>query len=315
MAKVDGLQEVTEASSDAMVAQLFELGWFDVEFTMYGCAYLEDGKVFYKASPAEQDIYAFIEKSANKSIFPSNVMEYTVECPVPSGMKQMIAQDVKVDLGKQLREAFPQEFLELLYELGVEATNNTCAEQLWEEADQLEGKFDENLLRLFEDKVHFVHSCRHLNEAEYKKLLAWIAEERKNMEDSAICKDIFEKTMYGIAYEENGKIKHIENARLGYVYRKAHLFERQGKFVTPVFYQTYWYNYKYRLPDVLEDFHKELLEECGEAYRNEVKAIKHSGSGLTLDRFNEAMAEVKEKYGNAAAETLTRYGYRWGVLK
>ena len=29
------------------VGKKAELGWFDVEFTMYGCAYLNDGKMYY----------------------------------------------------------------------------------------------------------------------------------------------------------------------------------------------------------------------------------------------------------------------------
>ena len=43
-----------------------ELGWFDVEFTMYGCAYLDihDNKMRYKVSSREEDIYDFIEKSS-----------------------------------------------------------------------------------------------------------------------------------------------------------------------------------------------------------------------------------------------------------
>ena len=42
------------------VGKMAELGYFDVEFTMYGCAYLECGKRYYKVSPEAADIYQFI---------------------------------------------------------------------------------------------------------------------------------------------------------------------------------------------------------------------------------------------------------------
>ena len=64
------------------------LGYFDVEFTMYGCAYW-DGERKYKISPNKEDIYRFIEEANLKEIYPSNVMQYTERCPVPSGMKEI----------------------------------------------------------------------------------------------------------------------------------------------------------------------------------------------------------------------------------
>ena len=297
------------------VGKKAELGWFDVEFTMYGCAYMNEGKMFYKVSSEAQDIYDFIEASSQQGIYPSNILSFTEKCPVPSGMKQLIAQDVKVDLGKKLRDTFPQEFFEILYGLADEAVNNTAAELLWNEAEQLEGVFEEELLRYFEELVNYAYGCCHVNKYEYDKLMGWIAEERKNMDDDFISKDIFEKTMYGIAYEEDGQVKFMENAQRAYIYEKSYALEQEGVFVTPVFCQTFWYNYVYRLPDVIKDFKKKLRSQCDEAYRDKIKAIKHGGSAVSVERFNEVLAEVTEKFGDTAAETLVRYGYRWGILK
>lgn len=68
------------------VGKMAELGYFDVEFTMYGCAYLEDGKRYYKVSPDAADIYRFIERANLRKILPSNVLQYTKKCAVPAGM-------------------------------------------------------------------------------------------------------------------------------------------------------------------------------------------------------------------------------------
>ena len=94
------------------VGEKAELGYFDTEFTMYGCAFLnpQDGKMYYKVSSLAEDIYDFIEMSAQKKIYPSNVMTYTRKVPVPSGMKELIARDVKQELAQKLRSVYPKEF-------------------------------------------------------------------------------------------------------------------------------------------------------------------------------------------------------------
>ena len=44
------------------VARRAELGWFDVEFTMYGSAYLENGKRYYQVSAEAEKIYEILNK-------------------------------------------------------------------------------------------------------------------------------------------------------------------------------------------------------------------------------------------------------------
>lgn len=48
------------------VAQRAELGWFDIEFTMYGCAYWQNGKRYYKLSAYNEKIYDFSTKQRTK---------------------------------------------------------------------------------------------------------------------------------------------------------------------------------------------------------------------------------------------------------
>ena len=42
------------------IGKMAELGWFDVEFTMYGCAYMFEGKMCYKISSEAKDIYDYM---------------------------------------------------------------------------------------------------------------------------------------------------------------------------------------------------------------------------------------------------------------
>ena len=93
------------------VGKKAELGWFDVEFTMYGCAYLDrtDDRMRYKISSKEEDIYDFIELAARDDIFPSKIETLTLKCPVPMGTKDLIANDVKKELAKELRKKYQKE--------------------------------------------------------------------------------------------------------------------------------------------------------------------------------------------------------------
>ncbi len=298
------------------IAKKAELGWFDVEFTMYGCAYLNksDDKMYYKISSRAEDIYDYVEYAVKDDIYPSQVETLTLKCPVPMGTKELIAKDIKKELAKKLREKYPKDFFVLLNNMANLVRSNQAKTMLWEDAEKLEGKFDSALLRRFEDLVHYSYGCQKLLRSEYEKLLAWIATEYKNMDENFDCKDIFEKTMYGFAYEENDVVRFVENARRETVYEKVHALERKGVFVTPVKNKTFWYNYEYRLTDVMDDFKKILRSELDAVYRQKIKNMRNTEVKLSDILPCETIEVVEQKWGVDCAATMMRYVHRWGIL-
>lgn len=98
------------------VAKRAEMGWFDVEFTMYGTCFERCGKRYFRVSADAARIYDFIETSAQKALLPTNVLTLTKTCPVPTGMREFIASDVKKMLAKALEAAYPQDFFRFLDE-------------------------------------------------------------------------------------------------------------------------------------------------------------------------------------------------------
>ena len=295
------------------VGKMAELGYFDIEFTMYGCAYLENGKRYYKVSPDAADIYRFIERANLRRVFPSNVLQYTKKCAVPAGMKEVIAQDVKVELAKQLSELFPVEFFEMLHALADQMTENSASNMLWQQVDELEGLFDIEKLRRFEELLDYMYSCRKVTTEEYKKLHAWLKDERKSMMENFETKDMFEKTMYGVLYMDGERPRYVENARMEYIYEKLYGIETQGGIATPVFAKTFWYNYRYRLADVIKDYKTELHETLNTDYLNTLEKIRRTDR--FEDQFVNAVMQVRERFGLKPAETLLRYGDRWGVYR
>lgn len=297
------------------VGRKAELGWFDVEFTMYGCAYLDIArdKMCYRVSENEEDIYTFIEQSVHKGIYASNVRRMTEKYPVPSGMKNLIAQDVKRELALQLRKEFPRAFFETLYQAAETFTTDQAAVILWKEAEQLEGVFDEDRLSDFLALVKYCDGCRSLSWNSYQALLAWYHEEMTNLDDKVVSKDIFETTMHGFAYEKDGSLRYVTNAGKGKIYSEAYSLEQKGIFVTPVIEKTYWYNYEYRLPDVIQDFKARLRACCQQNYIDKIKAIRYGKDDMT-SQFMDILEHVRESWGEIPAETMMRYGYRWGIL-
>ena len=291
------------------VGKMAELGYFDTEFTMYGCAYLENGKRYYKVSPEAADIYRFIEQSNLCNIFPSNVVQYTKKCAVPAGMKEVIAQDVKVELAKQLSGLFPMAFFDTLHFLADQITEDMASAMLWQRVEELEGLFDIESLRRFEELLNYMYSCRKLTPHTFEKLHRWLKDERKSMMENFETKDIFEKTMYGAMYVDGERLRYVENARLEYVFDKIYDIEGKGGVVTPVFAKTYWYNYRYRLADVIRDLHDVFTAD----YLERMEKIRRTDR--FEDLFVDTVLKVREQFGIEPAETLLRYGDRWGIYR
>jgi len=292
-----------------------ELGYFDVEFTMYGCAYwdMAADKVFYKVSSNNTDIYIFIEESVKNDIFPSKVETMTIKCPVPIGAKELIAADVKKELAKELKKKYTKRFFEDLYEIASIIRNNTASPVLWERAEALEGVFDEEQLIFFENMIVYSYGCQKLNRNNYEQLKRWLEDEHKNMLDDCIVKDILKKTIYGFGYKENGQLKYFSNANKGHVYEKAFILEQNGLCVFPIFSKTYWYNYNISLQEIKKVFKEELKTYCETNYSDFtiIRSVLSSWNDEMLDKLNE----IKSLYGEDAYLTAKRYFYRWGIIK
>lgn len=300
------------------VSQKAELGWFDTEFTMYGCAYLEarNGKMYYKVSSQPEDIYDYLEIALLQDIFPSNVTVLSQKCPVPAGSEQFIAQDVKKQLAYQMKKICPRDYFEHLSKLAEYYRDDTAAPLLWEMAESLEGLFSREKLNEFVDIVRYAYSCLRITRSTYRELMNWVGQEEKNMDDDIISKDIFETTMYGIAFEKDGRLRYAENAQRELIYEKMYALEQQGEFVTPVYHKTFWYNYEYRLVDVVKDFKRQSRNHFNSAYLNMIKKIKKRTAKQDENGClqNELVALQEQGAPDCLIDTMKRYGNRWGIF-
>ena len=305
---VNKLRDVLVAEQ---VGKMAALGYFDVEFTLYGCAYYQakEDMVYYKVSSSAEKLYRYLDIAPHFDIFPSNVECLTLKCPVPLGEKETIESKVKHHLARRLQQKYPKSFFLRLSKIAKQVQNNSAVPILWKLADEIEGHFEEAQLKQFETLLYYAYSCRKIGGQEYNELLEWLQEEYDNMLASVINQDVYEKTFYGIAYENNDTINYYSNAQFDYVYRKIETLEKEGKFVSPLFTKHYVFKKQTELRDKAQQFKKELCLRYTETYMKELHVLRAIGYMR-----EEIFAMGEDVCTNEACkETLKRYATHWAI--
>lgn len=222
--------------------------------------------------------------------------------------------DIKKELAKEMAAAFPVEFFVMLESLAKKAEESTAFGYLQDEMNKIEGTFDMKKLQKLHDEAWYAYFRRKITHEEYQMIKKWLHDEERSMEENVIAKDIFEKTFYAFAYEENDQIKYVVNAREGYIYQRKNELEKEGYFITPIYASTCYYNYDVRLPEVRKRFEAEMREKLNAEYVRKMKDIYTKNTHIPTKEFAEYVCETREKYGEKAVETLRHYGVRWGII-
>ena len=305
--------EINEMFRDLRVAetvgQKLELGWLEIEFTVYGTTYLKDEEMNYKISSEAGKIYQFIENALVEDIFCSNIQRFTHMCHVPIGMNEDVLMAVKKTLAAKMYKAYPKELFVLLNKIAQQIQNDDAYPLLLEEKEKVEATFDEHKLKDFRVLIKHCYSLRRLSREHYKELMLWLDQEEECMQDSFITKDVFEKTFYGIAHPLGETYKYIDDSVLEYTYRKKYELEQDGIWTSPIYEETLWYNYQYTLRDCRKTYdtmfkttmHKELLEKLGALF--ECPAV------ITSE-------DILQEIGKLSPEenkTLERYLNKWKI--
>lgn len=286
-----------------------ELGWMEMEFTVYGAAYRENGEMCYKLSTDAGKIYQFIEEAAFLGVYAGDIMTATYKRLVPIGMKEEILLDVKKQLAYQLYKAYPEELFIKLSRIAQEIRDDSAYNWLDSEREKLEGVFDEKKLNYFRNLVKYCYSLCRLSEIHYRELLAWIDTEEKCMEDSFVTKDVFEKTFYGVAYDDGEKYKYIEDSVPEYIYRQKRELEGKGVFCSNIFSETLWYNYTFVLKDCRKAYSTMFRENMNREYLDTLKTICQNKRYIDQSFYADYLVGLTAE----SVETLNYYLSKWCV--
>lgn len=295
------------------VARMAELGKFDREFSVYGCAFRENNETYYYVSEKSETIYHFWERAQKRGIYPTKFMTHTQLTGVPSGMEDEIWDEEKWNLAVIMADSFDDSFLELLNEIGSFEPLNLAASDLFSWKDAIEGRFRRDLLTVFDIFVNYFYLIKQLNEPSYIELMEWSRKVWGQMEDDLIVKDIFERSLHGYLYEENGKIKSIYDAQFPTIYRLWIEAIIRGNIVTPIYSETLWFT-------SFMDFSKKktiFVDHMNDLLGPHVCLIKKLAAGNTFvsrDWFRAYYENVKNNYEKSAIETMNLYGRLWHCL-
>lgn len=296
------------------VSEKAEMGWFDVEFTVYGCAFLKNGNRYYRLSSEAEKIYDFIENSLHTVDVTSTIHKISRRYPVPVGMREFVAVDVKKELAREMASIYSVGFFKTLNDLANEATEDSARSYLEKQWETVEYSFDEAKINQFRQMVEYAYLHRKITHTSRMRFLADIHEEEKSMENIGHVKSRFKKIFYGTAYQIGDSIKFFINARKGNVYKKQMDLELRGVYASQIFSHTYYFNHNVQTTEVRKMFEQALRENITEEKMAEWQSIYTRNTKLSQDTFNQRLIQISAQYGEAVVDTLRHYGYRWGVL-
>lgn len=296
------------------VSRMVELGKFDKEFTVYGCAYRHEGETYFAVSEHADTIYRLREKLQLKGVCPSNVMNYHVATSVPAGEIDEIWQDIKWELAKKLMKTYPDSFLDMLNELIDRPAKNIAWPYLQQWQKDLEGRFLKDWLSLFDKLVEECYLAKQLDEKHYQLLYTWSKKIWQQMEDDPVVKDIHHRTLSGFAYSDKRKaIQFKINAQYTQVCRKRQELMNQGYVVTPIYSETFWFQTQTQFPPKQNEFREklsEMLKPCMEL----MKKLRKSESFIDKQLFALYYEKVNSLNNKFLQDTFKSYGYQWNCL-
>ncbi|WP_148265259.1 hypothetical protein [Desulfosporosinus orientis] len=291
-----------------------ELGYVDTEFTMYGAAYLGlDNEMKYIISGKRDEIYKFIETSAYDNFCPSAVKHYSENCPVPSGYEEEIAQQVKFRLAKKLQQDYKKPIFESLKYFAQMDGNDAAYDLLLAEQENLEGLFDRDALVVFEGLVDLAFQKKLLSRRSLNEFQKWIRKVKLQMEDDLIIKDIMEKTLYACVYRAEGILKYYINAQYDSICAFVLKAQKQGYRPSPLFYKTYYFNYRYTLIDAKKDFKVILEKLLDEEYMKKLEVMNTMRSVVSGHEYRMLSDNYNSKIGSGDLEIIKKYGIKWNV--
>ena len=261
------LRDVTSAQ---MVNALAEVGYFDKEYIVYGCAFWQDDKVKYIVTNDYNELYEFKQEAVWKHLCATKTEMRKMKDSLLSGMERESILKLKLALAKELQEKYPKEYF--LEELAI-PYEDTAYEILCQWKDRIDGYFEADDLQVFEEAVRFAYEKHKLTFEHRKELRKWIKHVRAQMDDNVEQKDQFMRVFWGFVHEKDGRVRYIANANQEMIYTQKAEAEEQGGFVSPMFHKRYWYNRSNQLPEVRKQFEKELKGLYNEQYLASMKAM------------------------------------------
>lgn len=294
--------------------QMAAQGYVDTEFTMYGTIYYTDDQRQYMISANAPRIIDFIDTDIDQGYLALPLCTLTETCHVPAGERERIANEVKVRLARKLQTEYSVQFMRLLARLNKREGNDMAKPLLTSLCKKYANTFSADRLDVLEQLVRYAYRRKVLTSASYEEFQAWFSEERENLADDIIPKDIMSKTWYTLTYEDRpGHKKQLTNARKEWAYNKKIALEKEGKIVAPVYAHTYWYNNQNGMMEDTRDQHQALCRKLlDDEYWEAVREIAGYPAFISAEDLVGFLSECEQ---DSETEALRYFGNVWRIVQ
>lgn len=293
------------------VNQMAELGKFPVDFNVYGCAYIENGRLCYRVSSNKEKMYIYVNDAVYNNIYPTMVEYLMRSTCILSDQQEEIMEETKYLLVDRLRSQYKKLF-SVLQPFAEQKANNNSYVFLREMIETIDGNFDDGELQLLEGAMDFALRAKVLTKTGYQQLKDWVKSVRKQMIGDTVIQDTFGRTFYGFGYEQKkGVIKYCYNAQKAAVYEQQQNLCIEGKLVMPIYQRKYWFSNFNQLRDIKEQFLEELQQTQTMEYLQFLRQLKTLPGVISEESLQKGIEELINKGENDAVKALLYYKNQW----
>ena len=296
------------------VGEMSKMGCFEEEFITYGCAFWQEGRIKYLVTGKGESMEDFLVECALKDWYPTPVHVRLDRSLVAAGEREEIRQNYKLETVRDLRRMYDRAFFDAMAEIAQAPANDNAYPLLMEIQEELDGRFDDTELRLYEDLARLALRRKVLRRGSYLEIAAWLADTRSQMADDAVVKEQNSRTFAGFAsLQPDGRLKYYVNAQPQTVQERQREEAAKGQLVTPVLQKTYWFKTENLLVAKRQEFEALLKSRVNETYMARLQTIHQLPTDLAPDVYQKALAHLQEVSTPEAVEAFRSYGRLWGA--
>lgn len=294
------------------VGRMAALGRFDKELSVYGCAYVQHGQLYYRVSSNQEAIQKFFVESAHQQIYPTLIEKFCRFTPVPSGMMETLMTETKYLLAKKMKIWYPEEFCDRFSKVANAIAVDSAREKLFALLDQIRYQFDLVQYHLFLQVLEMVYLSRMITDQTYSLLKEQVFVLVRQFDDDPIISERFKRTLYGFCYLDQNK-----NVKVRYDAQRAVVFEKyietinKGYLVAPIIEQVYYFDDFNQYADIRQQFGKLLQDYENIHFFEWLQELWALPSAIDREAF-EALYQTP--FPDKCKQTLEYYGKIWHIF-
>lgn len=235
-------------------AALRQMGMEDDELSLFGVAYVKEGRAKCFISAYREKVVDFVEECREKQIYPTVIENKLKRIRIHSGQREQVEKEFKLEFARSFKEKYPKVFLLELQKLAQCPIHNKAADILNPLRDTLEGCFDAGTLQLYKGAVEFAYDGKILTAADYQENKLWLKRESAFLTERIRKASNFKRIMTGFAYIENDSVKYYTTALEERTQERRLQMISEGKIVSGIYAEAYLFNHYADLPKGIQWF-------------------------------------------------------------